>query len=172
MLQQLLPAHRQAAGCREGLGCCRAWKGKGKGSWGDAKLCFGHSTSRGALPVYKLQIFLLEAAVLLAVSSCVLLQLRHPLLQEHHLYERRRGSATLPKPAGRAAPSAGATPTASSTWHSSRAATVGCTDSEPVTPTQLLASPASCSPPHKVARAAGAITGVCSFRCCWNHALI
>lgn len=58
-------------------------------------------------PVHELQVFLLEAAVLLAVRSRVLLQLRHSLLQKDHLHDGR-GEHQLPvlKHAGKAAPSA------------------------------------------------------------------
>lgn len=52
---------------------------------GDDKLDFGRGTSQAPLPVHELQVFLLEAAVLLTISGCVLLQLRHPLLQKDDL---------------------------------------------------------------------------------------
>lgn len=58
-------------------------------------------------PVHELQVFLLEAAVLLAVRSRVLLQLRHSLLQKDHLRDGR-GEHQPPvlNHAGKAAPSA------------------------------------------------------------------
>lgn len=51
----------------------------------------------GSLPVHELQVLLLEAAVLLAVGSRVLFQLRHPLLQKDNLGTwERQGSACTP----------------------------------------------------------------------------
>lgn len=51
----------------------------------------------GSLPVHELQVLLLEAAVLLAVGSRVLFQLRHPLLQKDNLgtWERQGSALTL-----------------------------------------------------------------------------
>ena len=99
----------------EGTGCCSAWRGGRKGSTGDGKLLFGRGTRQAPLPVHELQVLLLEAAVLLAVSGRVLLQLRHPLLQKDNLCDGR-GEIQPPalKPAGTAAPSAGATSPTSS----------------------------------------------------------
>lgn len=92
-----------------------ARQGVRTGSTNDVKLYFGPGTSRVSSPVDELQVFLLEAAVLLAISSRVLLQLRHPLLQEDHLRDGRgEDQSFMPKPAGKVTPSAGAAPTTSS----------------------------------------------------------
>lgn len=138
------PSPPQApAGKAQGAAACGG--GKGKGTTGDAKLNFGHGTSRALLPVHELQVFLLEAAVLLAVSGRVLLQLRHPLLQKDNLCDGRgEDQPPVLKPAGKAALSAGATPTTSAApcgWllGGFGAASASRTDSEPVTPTQLPA---------------------------------
>lgn len=107
--EQLLPAEKAQGAALHG-------GGKEKGTTGDAKLPFGHGTSWAPLPVHELQVFLLEAAVLLAISSSVLLQLRHPLLQKDYLCDGRgEDQPPMLKPAGKVAPSARATPTTSST---------------------------------------------------------
>lgn len=109
------PACRQAGSWAAGKARAAVVHGGGKGTTGDAKLHFDHGTSPAPLPVHELQVFLLEAAVLLAISSRVLLQLRHPLLQKDYLCNTR-GEDQLPvlKPAGKAAPSTRATPPTSS----------------------------------------------------------
>lgn len=63
----------------------------------------------GSLPVHELQVLLLEAAVLLAVGSRVLFQLRHPLLQKDNLGNGRgKGQPTPCSPPHKATLAAGA----------------------------------------------------------------